>query len=146
MTRSTTRTAATESGVATKRAAANAAPKPGAVKPSADRAPKLPAAIAAPAPVDAGISESALASPALRGATPEPAPAPTRWTQQDCKLTEAEYGQLSVLKKRALRLGRTMKRSELLRVGLHVVARMSDDELRAAIESAAVVPRLRARR
>lgn len=147
MMSSTTRNAAPVTGVAAERAAPtarkSAKPKSAAAGP---RGAPQQAKRAGQTREDAALAEAPIATPALREVAPDATLAPTRWTQQDCKLTEWEYGQLSVLKKRSLQLGRTMKRSELLRVGLHLMARMSDDELRAVIESATVVPRLRVRR
>lgn len=74
------------------------------------------------------------ASPPIEAdATPAPErarkPAAPRRVRQACRLSEDEYARLGGLKKRAAGLARPMKRGELLRVGLHVLLRMPDDEL-----------------
>lgn len=57
------------------------------------------------------------------------------WVDQRCKLSDREYGQLSILKDRACDLARPLKRSEILRVGLGVLSAMTDAQLFDAIDS-----------
>lgn len=59
----------------------------------------------------------------------------TRWVRQSCRLTEAEYTQLTALKKRAAGLARPVKRGRLLRAGLHALLCMSDDELFSLLDA-----------
>lgn len=74
------------------------------------------------------------ASHVARSAKTEPA----RQVRQVCKLSEQEYGQLSVLKKRSRNLARPMKRGELLRVGLQLLAALDDAALFDALDRAAL--------
>ena len=78
--------------------------------------------------------------PTVRVASTSPSRAASRWVRQDCKLTEAEYGALSLLKKRAAALARPMKRGELLRVGLQMLAHLDDAALFEALDGA-LLPR-----
>lgn len=65
-----------------------------------------------------------------------------RWVRQPCKLTEAEYDTLSSLKKRASGLARPMKRGELLRVGLQMLAALDDAALFEALDRAPIPRRV----
>ncbi|GAB1595780.1 hypothetical protein [Lysobacter claricitrinus] len=105
------RAAAAKDAVSTVTVDAMSAP---VVEPTAPSVPAAPRATAAK-------RESSEPKPVQRPAE--------RWLRQGCKLTEAEYGALSALKKRASELARPMKRSELLRVGLQALARLDDAAL-----------------
>ena len=48
-------------------------------------------------------------------------------------MPEAEYAQIAQLKQRLLELGESVKKSELLRAGLLLLAALDDSELQAAL-------------
>lgn len=89
------------------------------------------AATATPGPsvAQAGL-DTARSRPGASEAKPR-----TRWVRQSCRLTEAEYTQLTALKKRAAGLARPVKRGRLLRAGLHSLLCMSDDELFSLLDA-----------
>jgi len=55
-------------------------------------------------------------------------------------MPKADFEQIDVLKRRAIAQGREVKKSELLRAGLHVLAAFDDKAFVAAV---AAVPRLK---
>ena len=59
----------------------------------------------------------------------------TQRVRQNCRLTTAEYAELTALKKRAAALARPMKRGRLLRAGLLAMQRMSDAQLFALLDA-----------
>lgn len=90
----------------------------------------------APEPMPAAPEPAAPAKAAKAAPDESRAPAPrTQWVRQSCRLTTAEYGELSTLKKRAAALARPMKRGRLLRAGLHAMCGMSDAQLFALLDS-----------
>lgn len=118
-----TRAAAAKDAASTTAVDATSAP---VVEPTASTVPAAPAATAAK-------RASSEHKPVQRPAE--------RWVRQGCKLTEAEYGALSALKKRASELARPMKRSELLRVGLQALARLDDAALFDELDRASLARR-----
>lgn len=122
---------------AKKTAAVRARAKPAGTSAGAATAADAPSQCpAVSAPVEAAI---------VPARTEAPATTHERWVRQACKLTEAEYGALSRLKKRASTLGRPMKRGELLRAGLQLLAALDDASLFSALDHASI-PRRASRR
>ncbi len=105
-----------------------------------------PPAMQAPAaPVRVSVSAAAAAPASAPAAPPVPparklAAAPEK-TKPKAKLVRdsftmphAEFEQIATLKARALAFGRPVKKSELLRAGLHALVAMKDAALRKAID------------
>jgi hypothetical protein len=65
----------------------------------------------------------------------KPSSTRVRWVRQSCRLTTAEYGELTEVKKRASALARPTKRGGLLRAGLYALRGMSDAQLFALLDS-----------
>ncbi len=116
---------------------------------AARRAPPRPAAAPAPAPVVKRASRNSkslksgadtIAPPKVPPAS-EPAKVPkakARLVRDSFTMPEADFALVSTLKQRALALGRPVKKSELLRAGLHALAALGDPDLHKALE--ALVP------
>ena len=107
---------------------------------------KRPAAKAASTTVSTLTAESA-ATPApapsaapttAPAAAPAPPPTPKRkkpkLVRDGFTMPEADYALLAALKKRALQVGREVKKSELLRAGLRALAAMPDAAYLGALE------------
>lgn len=104
--------------------ATGAGPRPRAARSRLAETPLPQAPDALPAPV-----ETPAATPAA-----ERAPERVQWVRQSCRLTTAEYAELSLLKKRAAALARPTKRGSLLRAGLYALRGMSDAQLFALLD------------
>lgn len=116
----------------------------GTAAPAGSRAPRRASAgVAMPkAPEPLPAAPPAAPSAAHESTAPAGPSAPSRaqaprvhWVRQSCRLTTAEYGELSALKKRAAALARPMKRGRLLRAGLYALRGMSDAQLFALLDS-----------
>ena len=106
---------------AAKRARPAAAPKRAAPKPATAAA--APAAAPAKAPV-------APAPEAVR-----PAKSKAKLVRDSFTMPQADFDLVASLKQRALRFERPTKKSELLRAGLHVLATLDDERLRAVLDA-----------
>jgi hypothetical protein len=96
--------------------------------------------------VAAPVARAKLATPtpmpvAIRGK--EPVKAKPELVRDSFKMPKNEYVLIDELKQRALRAGRSAKKSEILRAGVSILGRMSDAELMAALAS---VPSLKTAR
>ena len=60
------------------------------------------------------------------------------WKRQTAQLTDKEFSELSELKQRIGRLGTRLKRGEILRVGLRLMAELTDGQLLAHLERTAL--------
>lgn len=92
----------------------------------------------------AGVAKPAKAMKAAKPAAPvkaEKAPKPRKpkLVRDSFTMPEAEYQRIAELKKRLLDSGRAAKKSELLRAGIALLASLSDDELKAAVEKVEVI-------
>jgi hypothetical protein len=90
-------------------------------KPAAKKVPLKPAASAAPAP-----------APAEKMPLPEKAKK-VKMVRDSFTMPKAEYAALDELKQRAALLGCLLKKSELLRVGIKLLATLPDAPLLAAL-------------
>ena len=109
--------------------------------PAARKAPARPAlrkTVVAKAPVKAATKaapKKAASSSRAAAAAPAGKPAKHKLVRDSFSMPQQDYDLIATLKKRAIGLGRPAKKSELLRAGLHAVTKLSDRELRAALES-----------
>jgi hypothetical protein len=88
-----------------------------------------------------------VSAPVARAKRPTPAPLPVpkrskepvklkpELVRDSFKMPKNEYVLIDELKQRALRVGRSAKKSEILRAGVSILGRMSDAELMAALAS-----------
>lgn len=127
-------------------AAKSAAPKATSAKKTARSKPVTPvpppavagAPIEAPAaaPVVAAAPVSATPVPAPRKPTEESRkPAKPRLVRDSFTMPQADFDLVAVLKQRALGFKRPVKKSELLRAGLHALNALSDKRLQAALDA-----------
>ncbi len=125
----------------TPRAAAKAAPRaegstrtrPAAKAPVAVKPAPVKAAPAKPAPVEKAPAAKAPAQPAaepVRAAKLKAKPVRDSFT-----MPQADFDLIAVLKQRALGFQRPVKKSELLRAGLHVLSVLDDAHLQAALDT-----------
>lgn len=111
----------TSAGIVGKTAGKTAA-KPAAPEAAAP-APKVPAATVKAAP-EARPGKEARKAPARK----------PKLVRDSFTFPEADYAQIGALKERALKAGREVKKSELLRAGLKALAAMSDASLFKALD------------
>ncbi len=77
----------------------------------------------------------AQAAPAKKSAPPEPpAPARAKLVRDSFTMPQDDFALIAQLKARALEFKRPAKKSELLRAGLQVLAKLNDKALRAALD------------
>lgn len=122
------------------------------VKPVAAAATKTPAKAAAVVKQPKKVAAKPVAAPkkkapSAKQATPKPAKAPTPAATRDAKakkpklvrdsftIPKDEYAVIETLKQRSAALAQPVKKSELLRAGLKVLAAMSDAALRSAVQA-----------
>ncbi len=103
-------------------------------KPRATRAAK-PLAEPAAAPEQAKAAEMTKAAKPSKPAKIKRA----KLVRDSFTIPDAEHALIAGLKKRCLNLGVAAKKSEVLRAGLAVLARLSDAEVAAAIQALAVI-------
>lgn len=108
--------------------AKKAAAKP-AVKPAAKAAPAKKAAAQAPA----------AAKPKAEKADKGDKAKKTKLVRDSFTIPKVEYAVLDELKQRAAKLGRPMKKSEVLRAGLKALAGMTDASLLATLSAVPAV-------
>lgn len=80
-------------------------------------------------------AERALGSKQKKSAAPAPPPEDARVIRDSFTMPEADYRLIDPLKRRCMRAGVGVNKSELLRVGLQALTRMSDRELAQLVES-----------
>jgi hypothetical protein len=80
-------------------------------------------------------AERALGSKPKKSAAPAPPHEDARVIRDSFTMPEADYRLIDPLKKRCMRAGVGINKSELLRVGLQALTRMSDRELAQLVES-----------
>lgn len=122
---------------------ATAAPARATRKAKVPNAAKAPPAAARPASRKrAAPKGAAAAAPAAKKASKKKAAAPVRvkLVRDSFTMPEADFELIGKLKQRALKQGREVKKSELLRAGLHVLAATNDAAFGAAV---AAVPKLK---
>lgn len=120
-------------------AAIPAASKPVAAKPVA-KAPATRAAVKKPA--TAPLKKAAAATkPVSKPATPadKPKTAKIKMERDSFTIPKDEYAQIAILKKRLEALGKPVKKSELLRAGLKLLAAMNDNALQAAVIAVPII-------
>lgn len=119
-----------------------ASPAKSAPKPAARKAP-------AKAPVKAATKAAAPKAPAVKPASAKPAattvavaappkPEKTRkpkLVRDSFTIPKLEYAVIDDLKARSTKLGRNVKKSELLRAGLKALAAMTDADLQKALQA-----------
>ena len=95
---------------------------------------------AAKAPAKAPVKAHTTVKPEAQKApskAPKAAPAPKekklKVVRDSYTIPKAEYAQLGELKKRALALGLSAKKSEVLRAGLMLLSQQSDTQLKASL-------------
>ncbi len=94
-------------------------------------------------PVEASKKKAPSAKPATPKAAKAPAPTATRdaktkkpkLVRDSFTIPKDEYAVIETLKQRSAALAQPVKKSELLRAGLKVLAAMSDAALRSAVQS-----------
>lgn len=105
-------------------------------------APKAPAALAGPAkkkPLSTAPAKSSLNKPAMesaataKGEKKKDKGEKIKVVRDSFTIPKAEYAQIAVLKKRAMDLGQAVKKSELIRAGLLLLAAAPDASLRKAL-------------
>jgi hypothetical protein len=99
----------------------------------------VPAKTAKKAPAKAASPKKAATKPAKTAAVAEPAKEAKvkkpKLVRDSFTIPKDEYAVIDVLKQRATALGQPVKKSELLRAGLKVLATMSDSALRSALQA-----------
>ncbi len=108
---------------------------------------KTPTAKPAPKPSSRPAPKAKAAKP-VAAAKPAPAPAPAKSAEpkkpklvrDSFTMPKADFDLIDALKARAIGFGRPVKKSELLRAGLQVLARLEDAALR---ETLAALPQLK---
>lgn len=128
------------------KAAATTASGTAANKPAAAQA--TPSPQAAPAPVAAkktaapSVKKAAVA-PAAESKTAAPVektkPAKIKMERDSFTIPKDEYAQIAILKKRLEALGKPVKKSELLRAGLKLLAAMNDNALQTAVIAVPII-------
>lgn len=113
------------------RAAAKAAAPPGRTK------AKKPAVAAAPATQKAAKVKAAKPAKAEKGKADKPKK--PKLVRDSFTIPKAEYAVIETLKLRAAKLGRPVKKSELLRAGVQTLAAMGDAAFLAAVGAVPVV-------
>ncbi|MDA7418340.1 hypothetical protein PGB34_18385 [Xenophilus arseniciresistens] len=136
-------------------AAAAAAPEPAARKPAA--APRkrtaakkaaAPTKVPAKAPVKKAAAPARPAAPAQVGKSPKAVkavkaekpvklakPAKEKLVRDSFTMPPQDFGLIAQMKERALAFKRPAKKSELLRAGLQVLAKLSDAQLKKALDA-----------
>lgn len=112
-----------------KKTPAKAPARKAAAKPAAKAAPAKKAAAKAPA---AGAAKDAKADKADKAKKP-------KLVRDSFTIPKVEYAVLDELKQRAAKLGRPMKKSEVLRAGLKALAGMTDASLLATLSAVPAV-------
>ena len=84
-------------------------------------------------PATAPATAAAPAPAPVPAAAPSPAEAKVALVRDSYTIPKVEYTQLGELKKRALSLGLSAKKSELLRAGLMLLSQQSDTQLKASL-------------
>lgn len=95
-----------------------------------------PATVAKPlvqAPAKAPVKAPVKAAKPATAPTPAPKEKKLKVVRDSYTIPKAEYTQLGELKKRALSLGLSAKKSELLRAGLMLLSQQSDTQLKASL-------------
>ncbi|MBE7941831.1 hypothetical protein IM725_14720 [Ramlibacter aquaticus] len=95
-------------------------------------------AAASPAPLPVALTRSTAPSPTraipvAKAETPEPKARKPKLVRDSFTIPKDEYAALDVLKARSARLGRAMKKSEVLRAGLKALSAMADSTFLAAL-------------
>lgn len=118
------------------RAAEASAKAAGAAKPGRGRKSAGAAArkVAMPQGKAAATSKASPRAPAA------PRPARLKLVRDSFTMPKPDFERIDALKRRALKLGHEVKKSELLRAGLHVLTGLDDGALIAAVQA---VPRLK---
>ena len=110
-------------------------------KAAAKTAAKAAATTVKKAPAKAAASKPAAARPAKAAAPAAPQPAKDskakkpKLVRDSFTIPKDEYAVIETLKQRAAALAQPVKKSELLRAGLKVLAAMSDSALRSAVQA-----------
>ena len=130
-TRPTSRPAAPAAAKTAAKKAAPAAKRPAPKAPASAKAAKRPAAPTAKKPA---------AAPASAPATPVAAPAPVKpkkpkLVRDGFTFPESDYALFAQLKKRSMQLGLEVKKSELLRGGLRLLATLDDASLQKQLQA-----------
>ncbi|TWG32725.1 hypothetical protein ATF69_4522 [Acidovorax delafieldii] len=135
----------TPSPSATPAAPAAAQPAKAATSTKPATAPKAPKASKAAKPAKKAVAEKAPASKPATATKAASAVKPTKATEPKGKkpklvrdsftIPKDEYAVLDTLKDRATALAHPVKKSELLRAGLKVLAGLSDSALRSALQA-----------
>lgn len=115
--------AKTATKTAAKPAAKSAARKPVAAKPAARATPRAAAA----KPAVAAAAVAAVARPEK--------PKKPKLVRDSFTIPKLEYAVIDDLKTRSAKLGRSIKKSELLRAGLKALAAMTDADLQKALQA-----------
>lgn len=130
-------TATPKAAASKHRRLAAAPPKQGGAAPR--RAPLAAAAKAG----RAGAAAPAALAAAKEGRTPQADPAKAervKLVRDSFTMPESDFEMIDALKQRAIKRGREVKKSELLRAGLHALAALGDAAFDAVI---AAIPRLK---
>lgn len=116
-------------------------PRTGAVKTAARKSSAKPAAkTPAKAPARKSPAAKVVAKPVAAPAPVAPAenldkPKKPKLVRDSFTIPKLEYAVIEELKLRSTKLGRNIKKSELLRAGLKAIAAMSDAELQKALQA-----------
>jgi hypothetical protein len=120
-------------------------PRTSAAKTAARKSPAKPAATTpaktpAKAPAGKGPAAKVVAKPVAAPAPVAPAeklekPKKPKLVRDSFTIPKLEYAVIDELKLRSTKLGRNIKKSELLRAGLKAIAAMADAELQKALQA-----------
>ena len=135
-------TTATAPEAQTKPAAPVAAPKPAAKAKAAPKtAPKAKTAVAAPAAPKAPAVKKPVAPMSVKATPPKKAepkkseakPVKVKMVRDSFTFPEADHSHLAALKKRVVALGQDVKKGELVRAGIALLAALDNKALLAAV-------------
>lgn len=107
-----------------------------AVKPAAQPAAKKPVPVAAKA---TSVKATPVKTAALKPVAEKPKTEKVKMERDSFTMPKEEYAQIATLKKRMESLGKPVKKSELLRAGLKLLAAMNDVALQASLAAVPVI-------
>lgn len=107
---------------------------PPAVKASRKPAAKAPSTKKVPVKAKVGVSSKAAATPATKTAKPVKVKKP-KMVRDSLTIPKLEYAVLDVLKLRAAKLERPVKKTELIRAGIKALAAMADAGFLTALKA-----------
>jgi hypothetical protein len=117
------------------KASAVKAPATTAAAVSAQKAPAKKAAVKTPAPVKVAAAKKGVAVAPKAVVAAKPGKVKPKLVRDSFTMPKAEYTAIDVLKQRAAKLARPVKKSELLRAGIKLLSALDDKALLAAVNA-----------